>query len=55
MTGPVFVDTDVLVLQHDNSDVARQTLADAWHRFRWHRLLDRLNFRALLELRATVK
>ena len=32
MTGPVFVDTNVLVYRHDTSDIAKQTLADAWHR-----------------------
>lgn len=55
MTGPVFVDTNVLVYRHDTSDVAKQTLADAWHRFLWRRRLGRLSFQVLQELYATLK
>ena len=55
MTGPVFVDTNVLVYRHDTSDVAKQSLADAWHRFLWRRRLGRLSFQVLQELYATLK
>ena len=55
MTGPVFVDTNVLVYRHDNSDVAKQTRADAWHRFLWRQRLGRLSFQVLQELYATLK
>ena len=55
MTGPVFVDTNVLVYRHDNTDVAKQALADAWHRFLWRQRLGRLSFQVLQELYATLK
>ena len=55
MTGPVFVDTNVLVYRHDTSDVAKQTQADAWHRFLWRERLGRLSFQVLQELYATLK
>ena len=55
MTGPVFVDTNVLVYRHDTSDLAKQTLADTWHRFLWRRRLGRLSFQVLQELYATLK
>ena len=54
-TGPAFVDTNVLVYRHDTSDVAKQKLADAWHRFLWRRRLGRLRFQVLQELYATLK
>ena len=55
MTGPAFVDTNVLVYRHDTSDVAKQTLADAWHRFLWRRRQGRLSVQVLQELYATLK
>ncbi len=55
MTGPVFVDTNILVYRHDTSDIAKQTQADAWHKFLWHRRLGRLSFQVLQELYATLK
>ena len=54
-TGPAFVDTNVLVYRHDTSDVAKQTLADAWHRFLWRRRQGSLSFQVLQELYATLK
>ena len=32
MTGPVFVDTNVLVYRADASDPTKQARADAWYR-----------------------
>ena len=55
MTGPVFVDTNVLVYRHDTSDIAKQTLADAWHRLLWRRRLGRLSIQVLQEFCATLK
>ena len=54
MTGPVFVDTNVLVYRHDSSEAARQSRADDWHTFLWHRRLGRLSFQVLQELYATL-
>ena len=50
MTGPVFVDTNVLVYRADASDPVRQSRADAWYRFLWRSRAGRLSFQILLEL-----
>jgi len=50
MTGPVFVDTNVLVHRADASDPVRQSRADAWYRFLWRSRAGRLSFQILLEL-----
>ena len=54
MTGPVFVDTNVLVYRHDSSEAAKQFRADDWHTFLWRRRLGRLSFQVLQELYATL-
>ena len=54
MTGPVFVDTNVLVYRHDSSEAAKQSRADDWHTFLWRRRLGRLSFQVLQELYATL-
>ncbi len=54
MTGPVFVDTNVLVYRHDSSEAAKQSRADGWHTFLWRRRLGRLSFQVLQELYATL-
>ena len=50
MTGPVFVDTNVLVYRADASDPVKQARADAWYRFLWQARAGRLSFQILLEL-----
>ncbi|MCY4431576.1 MAG: PIN domain-containing protein [Rhodospirillales bacterium] len=55
MTGPVFVDTNILVYRHDTSETSKQTQADAWHSFLWRRRLGRLSFQVLQELYATLR
>ena len=50
MTGPVFVDTNVLVYRADASDRLKQARADAWYRFLWRSRAGRLSFQILLEL-----
>ena len=50
MTGPVFVDTNVLVYRADASDPTKQARADAWYRFLWRSRAGRLSFQILLEL-----
>ena len=50
MTGPVFVDTNVLVYRADASDPVKQARADAWYRFLWRSRAGRLSFQILLEL-----
>ena len=54
MTGPVFVDTNILVYRHDSSEAAKQSRADDWHTFLWRRRLGRLSFQVLQELYATL-
>jgi predicted nucleic acid-binding protein len=54
MTGPVFVDTNVLVYRSDASDPVKQARADAWYRFLWRSRNGRLSFQVLLELYSTL-
>ena len=53
MTGPVFVDTNVLVYRHDSSDV-KQARAETWHTLLWRQRLGRVSFQVLQELYATL-
>ena len=54
MTGPVFVDTNVLVYRYDNSEPAKRNRADQWHTMLWRHRLGRLSFQVLQELYATL-
>ena len=54
MTGPVFVDTNVLVYRHDASEPAKQARAEAWYQYVWHRRAGRLSFQVLQELYSTL-
>ena len=54
MTGPCFVDTNVLVYRHDRADAIKQSRADAWHTLLWERRLGRLSYQVLQELYATL-
>ena len=54
MTGPVFVDTNVLVYRYDTQDSAKQSRADAWFTFIWQSRRGRLSFQVLQELYATL-
>ncbi len=50
MTGPVFVDTNVLVYRADGSEPGKQACADAWYTFLWRSRTGRLSFQVLQEL-----
>ena len=50
MTGPVFVDTNVLVYRHDSRDQVKQARAEAWYQCVWRLRLGRLSFQVLQEL-----
>lgn len=50
MTGPVFVDTNVLVYRSDASDPLKQARADAWYGLLWRSRAGRLSFQVLQEL-----
>jgi len=54
MTGPVFVDTNVLVYRHDARDQVKQTRAEAWYQLVWRQRLGRLSFQVLQELYSTL-
>ena len=54
MTGPVFVDTNVLVYRHDTSEPAKQARAEAWYQYVWRRRAGRLSFQVLQELYSTL-
>lgn len=54
MTGPVFVDTNVLVYRHDAGEPVKQPRADAWHDLLWRQRIGRLSFQVLQELYATL-
>lgn len=54
MTGPCFVDTNLLVYRHDRADAVKQSRADAWHTLLWERRLGRLSYQVLQELYATL-
>ena len=50
MTGPVFVDTNVLVYRHDTSEPAKQARAEDWYQYVWRRRAGRVSFQVLQEL-----
>ena len=54
MTGPVFVDTNVLVYRSDASDPVKQARADAWYGHLWRSRAGRLGFQVLQELYSTL-
>ena len=54
MTGPVFVDTNVLVYRSDASDGAKQARANEWYVFLWRSRAGRLSVQVLLELYSTL-
>ena len=54
MTGPVFVDTNVLVYRSDASDPVKQARAESWYAFLWRSRAGRLSFQVLLELYSTL-
>ena len=54
MTGPVFVDTNVLVYRHDSADAAKQTRAESWITCIAELRAGRLSFQVLQELYATL-
>ena len=54
MTGPVFVDTNVLVYRHDSSDPAKQSRAEDWYSYLWRSHSGRLSVQVLQELYATL-
>ena len=54
MTGPVFVDTNVLVYRHDGADPVKQRRAEAWYQLVWRQRIGRLSFQVLQELYSTL-
>lgn len=54
MTGPVFVDTNVLVYRHDSKDRGKQARADQWIRLLVQRRSARTSFQVLQELYVTL-
>lgn len=54
MTGPVFVDTNVLVSRQDGSDPRKQSRAQEWIRLLVSRRAARISFQVLHELYATL-
>ena len=54
MTGPVFVDTNVLVYRHDAADAAKQTRAESWINYIVDLRAGRLSYQVLQELYATL-
>jgi len=54
MTGPVFVDTNVLVYTRDASEAEKQAQASAWMRHLWGSRLGRLSYQVLGEFYVTV-
>lgn len=54
MTGPVFVDTNVLVYRHNAADAAKQTRAESWITCIVDLRAGRLSFQVLQELYATL-
>ena len=53
MTGPVFVDTNVIVYRYDTRVPAKQSRADDWLKLVWSSRSGRLSFQVLQELYAT--
>ena len=54
MTGPLFVDTNILVYRYDTREPEKQSRADDWFRFVWHSRAGRLSFQVLQELYSTL-
>jgi len=54
MTGPVFVDTNVLVYARDASEPAKQRSAEEWMRRLWQERSGRLSFQVLNEYYSVV-
>ena len=54
MTGPVFVDTNVLVYRHDAADATKQARAGDWIAWIVELHVGRLSFQVLQELYATL-
>ena len=54
MTGPVFVDTNVFVYLHDDSEPEKKQRADDWIEFLVSRRAGRLSFQVLQELYAVL-
>ena len=53
MTGPVFVDTNVIVYRYDTRVPAKQSRADDWLKLVWRSRSGRLSFQVLQEFYAT--
>ena len=53
MTGPVFVDTNVIVYRYDTRVPAKQSRADDWLKLVWSSRSGRLSFQVLQEFYAT--
>ena len=54
MTGPVFVDTNVLVYRLDASNQSKQSRAENWIAYLGHHRAARISFQVLQELYATL-
>lgn len=54
MTGPVFVDTNVIVYRFDTGDPLKQSRAVDWFTFLWNRRSGRVSFQVLQEAYATL-
>ena len=54
MTGPVFVDTNVVVYRYDTRAPEKQSRADDWLKMLWERRSGRLSFQVLQECYATL-
>ena len=54
MSGPVFVDTNVLVYVRDARDPAKQRRAVAWHEHLWRERLGRTSMQVIAELYVTL-
>jgi len=54
MTGPVFVDTNVLVYREDNADPAKRARARDWLSYLGERQAARISFQVLQELYSTL-
>ena len=54
MTGPVFVDTNVVVYRYDAREPEKQRRADDWLTMLWRRRSGRLSFQVLQECYATL-
>jgi predicted nucleic acid-binding protein len=55
MTGPVFVDTNVLVYVRDAADRDKQSRATAWHEYLWSERLGRTSLQVLSEFYVNLK